>query len=75
MDSKQENNNQLPLSCALVAARMEIINAVNNAMQKYKLPVPIMDNILSSLQADLRAQAQMELAQKIITTQGADKNE
>lgn len=62
-------NPQPPLSMVLQTAKMELMKTTNNVMQSYGLPPCLMDGLISSLLADIRAQESGEIVRDIDSTQ------
>lgn len=62
------------LNIALQSAKMDLIKSTNLIMQQYGLPACLLDGLLSSIQADIRAQATAELL-KDFNTGGELTNE
>ena len=65
-------NPQPPLSMALQSARMEMLKAANSVMLTYRLPPCLMDCVVSSLIADIRAQVSSELVRDIQNSANKD---
>lgn len=50
-----------PLSVVLAEAQKEMMKATNGVMLKFGVPACVMDGIVSSILADIRAQSRVEL--------------
>lgn len=50
-----------PLSVVLAEAQKEMMKATNSVMLKFGVPACVMDGIVSSILADIRAQSKAEL--------------
>lgn len=52
---------QTPISMRIECARGEILNAMQNIQQRFELPPCIMDGVISSVLAEVRSEAKIEL--------------
>ena len=58
----EENKIQKPFILEMDEAKLEIIQAINNAIQVHGLPLTIVDMILSDVGAQIKEGAKQELA-------------
>ena len=66
MDTTQENNNQtppiiIPLSNMVCDTRIYLNNAVTFIIKETKIPLYLLDGIISEILADIRRQELMEM--------------
>lgn len=63
------------LNLVIHSAKADMLSAVNQIMQKYKLPAFLMDGIVCSALADVRQLETTELYREISTQQSETENE
>ena len=63
-----------PLAVRIECAKGEILNAMETIQKRYELPPCIMDGVLSSVLAEVRSEAKIELINST-NTMMAEKNE
>lgn len=79
---QQPQEPETPLSVVLAEARKEMMKATNGIMIKFGIPACVMDGMVSSILADIRAQSTAELIrdlqqspEMISEAKEGDKNE
>lgn len=65
---------QMPLSVAILSAKKEIFQSVNEIVQKYCLPASLADGILSSLLAQIRELENAEILRAATDIQKENKD-